>query len=72
MIAHTKSTLEIKVYELMRLFHRAVISIYLRIHEKWSPWNCLTKLCDNRIFKGLLQIKKSLKFNDFDLDMFSI
>ena len=35
--------------------------------QKWSPWDCITKLRDNRIFKALLWIKKSFKSIDFDL-----
>ena len=31
------------------------------------PWDCINKLRDNRMFKALLQIKKSFKFIDFVL-----
>ena len=35
--------------------------------RKRSPWDCVIKLRDNRIFKALLWIKKSFKSIDFDL-----
>ena len=34
---------------------------------KRSPQVCVSKLSDSRIFKALLEIKKSFKFNDFDV-----
>lgn len=43
------------------------ILIYLCIHEKRSPWDCVTQLLKNPIFKALLRIKKSFKSIDFDV-----
>ena len=41
--------------------------IYLCIHGKCSPWDYVTKLRDNQIFKALLRIKKSFRSIGFDL-----
>ena len=42
-------------------FSPRIIFIYLCIHKKWSSWDCVIKLHDNRIFKALLPAKKSFK-----------
>ena len=36
----------------IQLLH-IIIAIYLCIHEKWSPWDYVTKLCGNRLIKVL-------------------
>ena len=59
--------------QIMRTFSRSFYSSLKHIchlfmySRKLSPWDCVIKLRDNRIFKVLLWIKKSFKSIDSDL-----